>query len=138
MQETRRARLQSVMQERLSSLISREVKDPRVPPVTITSVEVTSDASQATISVTILGGARGGHGTPELSEQAAKKRMKDCIDGLNSAANFLRRELSREIDIRHMPALIFKEDRGIENVSRVHELLKEISSGKTDKDNGKG
>jgi ribosome-binding factor A len=127
MQETRRARLQSDIQQKLAVLISREIKDPRVPPITVTRVDLTQDASQATISVVILGGAQGGHdGDPPLSEQGAIQRMKDCIDGLNHAAGFLRRQLSRTIEVRSIPTLLFREDKGLENVSRVHDLLKEI------------
>lgn len=133
MQETRRARLQAVIQEELSQVVPREVKDPRIPSVTFTAVQVTADGGQATVFVAILGGAQGGRdGAPPLSEEGAKLRMKDCIDGLNSAAGYLRRHLARILTVRHIPTLIFREDRGFENSLRVHELLREI----TDKDSG--
>jgi ribosome-binding factor A len=131
MQETRRARLQAVIQEELSVVVPREVKDPRVPSVTFTKVEVTQDGSQATVFVLILGGAQGGHdGAPPLSDEGAKLRMKDCLEGLTSASGFLRRHLARVLTVRHIPALVFKEDRGFENSIRVHELLKEINEKK--------
>ena len=121
-------RLQAVIQEELSQLVPREVKDPRIPSVTFTSVEVTEDGGQATVFVAILGGAQGGHdGTPALSEEAAQLRMKGCLEGLSSASGFLRRHLAKILTVRHIPTLIFKEDRGFENVIRVHELLKKIS-----------
>jgi ribosome-binding factor A len=127
MQETRRARLQAVIQEELSQVVPREVKDPRIPTVTFTSVEVTQDGSQATVFVAILGGAAGGHdGAPPLSDEGAKQRFKDCIAGLTSASGFLRRHLAKVLSVRHIPQLIFKEDRGFENSLRVHELLKQI------------
>lgn len=132
MQETRRMRLQAVIQEELSQVVPKEVKDPRVPPVTFTAVEVTQDGSQATIFVAILGGAQGGHdGAPPLSEAGAKLRMKDCIDGLTSASGYLRRHLARILSLRHIPSLIFREDIGFENAIRVHELLKKISEPPT-------
>ncbi len=128
MQETRRMRLQAVIQEELSTIVSREVKDPRIPPVTFTAVEVTEDGSQATIFVAILGGAQGGHdGAPPLSEQGAKLRMKDCLDGLTSASGFLRRHLAKILTVRHIPSLVFREDHGFENAIRVQELLKKVS-----------
>jgi ribosome-binding factor A len=131
MQETRRARLQAVIQEELSVVVPREIKDPRVPSVTFTKVEVTQDGSQATVYVLILGGAMGGQdGAPALSDESAKLRMKDCIDGLTSASGFLRRHLARILTVRHIPTLVFKEDRGFENSIRVHELLKEIAEKK--------
>jgi ribosome-binding factor A len=128
MQETRRMRLQSVIQEELSQVVPRELKDPRIPAVTFTAVEVTQDGSQATVFVAILGGARGGHdGTPPLSDKAAKIRMQNCIAGLTSASGFLRRHLARILSVRHIPSLIFREDDGFENAIRVQELLKQIS-----------
>src|SRR3954452_10396126 len=129
MQETRRKRLQAVIQDELSQVVPREVKDPRVPPVTFTDVEVSHDGSQATIFVSILGGAQGGHdGAPPLSEKGAKQRMQDCLDGLTSASGYLRRHLARVLTVRYIPSLVFREDRGFENPIRVHELLKNISS----------
>lgn len=128
MQETRRARLQAVIQEELSHIVPREIKDPRIPAVTFTAVEVTQDGSQATIYVSILGGAQGGlDGAPPLSEQGAQQRMKDCIAGLTSATGYLRRHLARVLNVKYIPQLLFKEDRGYENALRVHELLKKIS-----------
>lgn len=129
MQATRRARIESVILEQLSFVVPREIKDPRVPSVTFTQVELTPDAGLATVSVSILGGAGHSETGEPLSEAAAQKRMKDCLDGLKSASGFLRRHIARALDIRHVPQLVFKEDRGIENVSRVHELLKSIQGG---------
>ncbi|MBI2711304.1 MAG: 30S ribosome-binding factor RbfA [Bdellovibrio sp.] len=128
MQSTRRMRLQSVIQDELSQVVPREVKDPRIPAVTFTEVQVTQDGSQATVFVSILGGSQGGlDGAPPLSDEAAKKRMKDCLAGLTSASGYLRRHLARVLSVRHIPTLIFREDRGFENSLRVHELLKKIS-----------
>jgi ribosome-binding factor A len=137
MQATRRARLESVILEELSMLVPREVKDPRVPPLTFTGVTVTQDGSQATVLVSILGGAEGGHdGAPPLSEAGAKQRMLDCLQGLHSASGFLRRHLAKVLNVRHVPVLHFKEDRGLENASRVHELLKQINSTPKDSPSG--
>lgn len=122
MQETRRARLQSVIQEELSTVVPREVKDPRVPPVTFTSVEVTPDGSHATVRVSILGAHRGNG-----EDLQANQRMKECLEGLASAAGFLRRHLAKVLSVRHIPTLAFREDRGFENTVRVQELLKQIS-----------
>ncbi|OFZ82330.1 MAG: ribosome-binding factor A [Bdellovibrionales bacterium RIFOXYD1_FULL_53_11] len=135
MQETRRARLQSLILEKISAIVSRELKDPRVPLVTITGVELAQDGSHATVHVALFGGAsRNADGNVvELTEKEAARRTEACIKGLTSAAGFIKRRLGEEIDnVRLLPNLTFKEDRGIENVMRVHELLKTI------KGNGNG
>lgn len=121
MQEVRRARLQQVILEELSTVIAREVKDPRVPNILITSVEVSSDASFATVHFVIQGS------TLDPDDQNAKRAIEDCIEGLNSASGFLRRHLSKALTVRHIPNLVFKADKGLDNASRVFALLKEIS-----------
>ena len=127
MQETRKLRLQSALQEELAQFVSREVKDPRVPPVTFTEVQVTQDGSHATVFVSILGGSQGGHdGAPPLSDEGARLRMKDCLEGLTAASGFIRRHLGKVLNVRHTPAIIFREDRGFENAARVQDLLEQL------------
>lgn len=116
MNETRKARLSAVIQEELSVQV-RGLKDPRIPGLlTFTRVEVTDDGSQATVYVSFMGASDD------------REKVKDAIDGLKSSAGFLRRHLAKVLTIRHIPNLIFKEDRGLENTLRVHELLKQVGS----------
>ncbi|MGK5088704.1 30S ribosome-binding factor RbfA [Bdellovibrionota bacterium FG-2] len=129
MQENRRARLQAVIQEELSLVVPRMVKDPRIPSVTFTSVEVTKDGSHATVFVSLLGGLMR---APDASEKDPKAPdlMKECLEGLKSASGFLRRHLGKVLNVRHIPNLVFREDKGFENALRVNELLKQISEPK--------
>jgi len=128
MQATRRARLESVILQELSSVVPRSIKDPRVPPVTFTRAEVTEDGSQATVFVTLLGGGMTDRNGNEIPEEEVQLKMKGCLNGLASASGFLRRHLGDVLDIRFIPKLIFKEDHGIANVSRVHDILKELKT----------
>jgi ribosome-binding factor A len=96
------------------SVAVRDLKDPRVVPLTFTRAEVTQDGSQATVFVLPLGA------------EADDPRMKDCVAGLTSASGFLRRHLGRALDVRHIPRLIFKADKGLANANRVYDLLKKI------------
>jgi ribosome-binding factor A len=125
MQAVRRARLEAVIIEELSKVVSREIKDPRVTGATFTSCQVTQDGSQATVLVTLLGGLANPTEGRTPQEEAA---LQSCIKGLNSAAGYLRRHMASVLSIRHIPNLIFKEDKGFENTFRVNELLKKISS----------
>ncbi|MBY0470733.1 30S ribosome-binding factor RbfA [bacterium] len=127
MQATRRARLASVILEELTRLVSRELRDPRIPPVTFTSVDLTPDASQATVMLTLFGGGPlNGEEATDAEKAAHRETMAKCLKGLQSASGFLRNKLREVIDIRVTPSLIFKEDRGLENVNRVHHLLRQI------------
>lgn len=142
MQKTRRLRLQSVILEELSTIVPREIKDPRIPMITFTSVEVTDDGSEATVYVSILGRNLDAPQTPEEAaaetpeqtearERADDAEMKDCLAGLASASGYLRRHLATILNVRHVPKLHFREDRGIQNVSRVFHLLKQIEKEKS-------
>jgi len=116
MNETRKARLSAVIQEELSVQV-RGLKDPRIPSLlTFTRVDVTDDGSQATVYVSFMG----------LGED--REKVKNAIEGLKSSSGFLRRHLAKVLTIRHIPNLIFKEDRGLENTLRVHELLKQVGA----------
>ena len=128
----RRARLESSMRDELATLISREIKDPRIPALTITSVQVTPDAEQATIMVMLFGAPSNPDLDPDY-ESKRRKQMKDCLQGLTSASGFMRRHMAKVFQIRHVPELIFKEDRGLENVTRVNELLQQISQEQSSK-----
>jgi len=114
-------RIQSAMKDELNVLINRELKDPRIPSVTVTKVEITRDAKQATVFVSIISLDQT-EKDPELMEQ--------CLEGLSKAKGHIKRALSKSIQLRFMPEFIFKEDKGLENTLRVHELLKQISEEK--------
>jgi ribosome-binding factor A len=114
-------RIQSVMKDELNVLINRDLKDPRIPSVTVTKVELTRDAKQATVYISIISLDQTS-GDPEL--------MEHCLDGLDRAKGHLKRTLSKLMQLRFMPEFIFKEDKGLENTLRVHELLKQISEEK--------
>lgn len=117
MQENRKARLASVIMEELSVQI-RHLKDPRVPSITLTSVDVAHDGSHATVFFTLLGG------------NDDRDKVKGALEGLASASGLLRRHLAKVLTIRHVPTLNFKEDRGLDNALRVHALLQEIDGAK--------
>ncbi|MBN23315.1 MAG: ribosome-binding factor A [Bdellovibrionaceae bacterium] len=114
MDQTRRSRITSVLERELTPIIARKLKDPRIGPIAITKIDLSSDASQAVIYIS------------PISALSDATEAKECVSGLNSAAGFLRRHVADFLQIRNIPHLIFKADAGIENTSRVHELLKQI------------
>ncbi len=89
--------------------IFRELKDPRVSQafLSIVRVEVTNDLSYCTVSVSAIEGL---------------DRAKQAVQGLKSAAGFIRRELGHRLRLRHVPELIFNATDSIEysaNISRI-------------------
>jgi ribosome-binding factor A len=102
------ARIEGEMQRVLSSLVSREVRDPRVGNVTVTAVNVAPDMSSARIWFVPFGDKH----TPE-----------EVGEGLNRAAGFLRGELGRALSLRHAPKLEFVYDRQIETADKLTRLI---------------
>ena len=101
----------------LSALL-RELKDPRVHQglISIIRVDVTNDLSYATVYVSAMQGI----------DQA-----KTAVQGLKSAAGFLRRDLGHRLHIRHVPELHFQATDSVEysaNISRILKDLKEEDS----------
>ena len=98
----------------LAEALAREVRDPRIGRVTITSVQVTSDLSHAKVMV-VVGGEE---------EDKAK-----ALEGLASAGGFLRGRVAGALSTRTTPALVFELDRGAEHAQRIESLLASLRRG---------
>ena len=91
--------------------ILREVKDPRVKDclLSLVRVEVTNDLSYCTVYVSTMEGL---------------ERSKTAVQGLKSAAGFIRRELGKRLSLRHVPQLLFKATDSIEDGTHISQLLR--------------
>ena len=117
-------RIQSMMKDELTLLINRQLKDPRIPSVSVTNVELTRDAKQATVFISIL----------SLNQTSADPElMQSCLEALEKSKGYLKKSISKIMQLRFVPELLFREDKGLENTLRVHELLKQISDEKKPK-----
>ena len=92
------------------------MRDPRVGFVTVTGVLVTGDLSHARVMVSVPG---------DEAEQAR------ALEGLQSAAGFLRSPAARALITRIVPELHFELDRGLEHAARINELLAGIRREET-------
>jgi ribosome-binding factor A len=95
----------------ITETLAREIRDPRVGFVTVTAVLVSNDLSHARVLVSLPG------------EEGEKTR---AIEGLQSAAGFLRSRAARTLTTRTVPELHFELDRGLEHAVRINELLNSI------------
>ena len=97
-------------------LVRGDVRDPRVGSVTVTRVEVTGDLSHARVYVSAPG------------DDAARAQ---AVEGLRSAAGFLRTRVARVLTTRSVPELHIEADRGLEHAARINELLEGIRREET-------
>ncbi|MBP3926940.1 MAG: 30S ribosome-binding factor RbfA [Clostridium sp.] len=107
-------RINNEVQRELSEIISREVKDPRIHPMTsVVSVEVTPDLKYCKAYISVLGSEESG---------------KDTIQGLRSAVGFIRNQLARRINLRNTPELTFILDQSIEYGVHMTRLIDEVTA----------
>ena len=92
----------------VAEALARDIRDPRVGFVTVTGVLVTNDLSHARVTVSVPG------------DEAERTR---ALQGLQSAAGFLRSRVARALTTRIVPELHFELDRGVEHAARIDELL---------------
>ena len=84
---------------RALAAIVREVKDPRISPLTsVTGTEVAPDLKTCKVYVIV-------YGDPEAGTRT--------MEGLKSASRFIRGELARKVNLRNTPELTFVLDDSI-------------------------
>jgi len=95
----------------LSEVLSRGIKDPRYKPISITSVECTTDLRLVRIRFVPLGGMGD---------------SESILAGLRSAAGFLGREVSKRVHVKYAPRLEFFVDENYVESIRLIERLDQL------------
>ena len=102
------------VQRELSQIIRSEIKDPRIHPLTsVVAVEVTPDLKYCKAYISVLGDEEAGKAT---------------IEGLRSAASFVRRELAHRVNLRNTPDSNFILDQSIEYGVNMSKLIVEVTT----------
>ncbi len=106
-------RINMEVQRELSQIIRSEIKDPRIHPLTsVVAVEVTPDLKYCKAYISVLGDEEAG---------------KAIIEGLRSAASFVRRELAHRVNLRNTPEIKFILDQSIEYGVNMSKLIDEVT-----------
>jgi ribosome-binding factor A len=112
MSTKRLARLNEQIKREISEILRRDVRDPRVAGVTVTRVDVSGDLWVARVFVRLAG---------------TEEERAEGVGGLEAAAPFVRRILGKELHIRRVPELQFREDRALDHATRIDRILKDLS-----------
>ena len=104
-------RVDEAIREVLSEAIPT-LKDPGIGFVTVTGVKTTSDLTQATVWISVLG-----------SEQARRATLA----GLERAAGVLQARVNTELHLRRTPLLAFAYDPSVERGIRMSRLIDELA-----------
>lgn len=106
------ARLNSLLKEVISEVITKEVKNPDVSTfVTVTEVEITSDSHHAKVFISVLGNA---------------EEKKKTLEALESGAGYIAVRASKKVVLRIFPSLTFFLDTSLDKHFRIDEILQDI------------
>jgi ribosome-binding factor A len=104
-------RVQRQLKKEISKIIQEDLKDPRIGFATVTRIDLTGDLRCAKVYFSILG--------DETSQEAS-------IQGIKSAAGYVRRLIGDRLKLKYVPELHFKLDRSVEysiNLEKTFERL---------------
>ena len=116
MSSTRVPKVEDFLKKEISQIISFQVRDPRYKFLNIVDVKCSSDLGVATVFYTIING--------DVSDSPDYK-------SLEKFASMIRSKLSRFMQIRRVPKLIFKYDKSLERYNNIDALLNSLSDGNT-------
>ena len=117
MQPSRRPqRLALQIQQEVSLLISRNMKDRRIGFITVTGVRMSSDLRHAEIFISVM--------------DSSGSEKEETVEILNRATGWVRRELARKIRVKFMPDLVFLTDLSQDYGERIDRLISEIHEQK--------
>jgi len=105
----RPGRVAEMVLRELSLMHLRDLRDPRLRGVTLTSVRMSDDLRQGRVF---------------FSHFEGKSHAADAVKGFASAEGFIRRNIGRVLGLRYTPQFDFEFDPGLENAARVEELLR--------------
>jgi ribosome-binding factor A len=115
--EARARRLAVRIREIVADTLERQVKDPRLGMVTITSSKLTSDLRDATVFYTV-------YGTDEEKTASAA--------ALESAKGVLRSTVGKRTGVRYTPSLTFVADEIPEHAAAIDDLLAKARAADTE------
>tara|TARA_Y100001970_G_scaffold105434_1_gene132101 strand:+ start:3877 stop:4188 length:312 start_codon:yes stop_codon:yes gene_type:complete len=88
-------RISDLIKVEISNILTFEVKDPRVKGITILKVELSSDMKKAYIFFS-------------RDNSFSDLDIEEILEGLIKAKGFIRKKLSRNLNLRRTPEIDFK------------------------------
>jgi ribosome-binding factor A len=107
-------RVDEAMRVVLSEAISKDLQDPRIGFVTVTSVKTSPDLRHSRVYVSILG---------------SEDERTASLEGLRSATGYLQSRVAGALRLKHTPTLSFGYDDSVDTGMRITEILNELGDG---------
>ena len=107
----RHDRVKQAIKREVSSIISSELRDPRMGFVTITSVDMSPDMRYAKVFYSVMGNTQ------------QHKQTKGALD---SALGLIRKLVAERVQLRFAPELSFHEDLSTEYSAHMQEVFDKL------------
>ena len=104
-------RINHMIMEEVSKILMLEVKDEDIKFVTVTDCDTSNDLSYCKVYVTVL----------------EQEKKEETLKALNNASSFIRGELAKRIEIRHIPELKFIYDESVSYGEKIDKIIDEIN-----------
>jgi len=105
-------RVQRLLRDTVSEVITQELVDPRMGFVTVTGVEVSPDLRVAKVFVSVIG---------------SESEISRTFESLEHAAGFVQRRVSEQVKLRVTPRLRFVQDDSVKRSIEISEILRQVS-----------
>ena len=104
-------RINHMIMEEVSKILMLEVKDDDIKFVTVTDCDTSNDLSHCKIYVTVL----------------EQEKKEETLKALNNASSFIRGELAKRIEIRHIPELKFFYDESVSYGEHIDKIIDKLN-----------
>lgn len=106
---SRSQRVAQQIQKEIAGILQRDVKDPRIGMVTVSSVEVSKDLAYASVFVTLL----------NFNDEG----IEESMTGLREASGYVRMLLGKALRLRIVPEIKFVYDNSLVEGLRLSGLV---------------
>src|SRR5918993_920290 len=113
MASNRPERVGEAIRDELSTLLARDVHDPGIGFITLTTVKVSPDLQLARVYYTSMGD---------------EKALRETAKALGRATPFLRRQIAQRLRLRRAPELQFFYDQSVAHQDRIEQILQDLKT----------
>jgi len=106
-------RVAEAIRDELATLLARDVHDPGVGFITLTTVKVAPDLQLARVYYSSMGDEKARHETAKA---------------LGRALPFLRRQIAQRLRLRRVPELQFFYDESVASHDRIEQILQDLKA----------
>lgn len=124
MSNYRQRQMEKHLQREISRIIREQFKDNDFKMLSVTHVDVSPDYREATVHVSHI----------EKDEETREKTLKL----LKRRDQAIRERLAKDLDLKHIPELRFREDTSIKEAAEVTDIIQELEEEREQRNREQG